>query len=116
MHTQHKWEVAEDGYGYCMVEKTCPVAPLKPSEITAMLNQPENIIKALFQELNSRPHHTEHLLREEFSYTHPTLIQALFRHLIRPACEEMVKFGGDPRYQGAKIFAREALAATEDVR
>jgi hypothetical protein len=71
--------------------------------------------KELYQELMHRlngPAHTFQLrFVEEFTKEHPTLQQALVRHLVCPALEVILSQRPDPRNQASYNFAAHALEA-----
>lgn len=69
----------------------------------------------IISNINGPAHRFEDDFRRMFAVEHPTLQQALVRHLIIPALEILAAQNPDARNQAAHDFAVDALAATGNV-
>lgn len=78
----------------------------------------EDVYKAMAAQVNGPGSGFERILRASFRAEHPTLQQAMIRHVIRPMLEVLVKDEAyaDARNEAATDFALLAVRATENVR
>lgn len=85
------------------------------SDLRAM--SAENVYTAMAAQVNGPGGMFERELREQFTKEHPTLQQAMIRHIVRPMLEVLVadERYSDERNERATQFARLALEAANEV-